>query len=251
MGPIGLTYITIETGQEDQEMLGIIGAMDKEVDALRRQMTDAEEKQAGFSRFTVGNLWGEQVCLAQCGIGKVHAALCAQSMITSFQVSAILNIGVAGALRTSLGIGDTVVADSAVQHDVDTSPIGDPIGMVSGPNIVHFPFDPARSKLLKQAAEEAGLRCEAGAIATGDQFIVGTEKKVWLAETFGAAACDMEGGAIAQCCYEMNVPYAAVRAISDTRDGDGREYMEKALYACEQEERLLKKFIGLYQSKSE
>ena len=230
-------------------MLGIIGAMDKEVDALRRQMTGTEEKRAGFSRFTVGTLWGEKVCLAQCGIGKVHAALCAQSMITFFEVSAILNIGVAGALRPSLGVGDAVVADSAVQHDVDTSPIGDPVGMVSGPNMVHFPCDPALSGLLKQAAEEACLRCENGAVATGDQFIIGTEKKNFLAETFGAAACDMEGGAIAQCCYEMGVPYAAVRLISDTRDGDGREYMEKALFACEQEEKLLKKFIRLYQTK--
>ena len=227
-------------------MLGIIGAMDKEVDALRRQMTNTEEKQDGFSRFTAGTLWGEKVCLAQCGIGKVHAALCAQSMIAEYAVSAILNIGVAGALRPSLGIGDAVVADSAVQHDVDTSPIGDPLGMVSGPNLVHFPCDSVLSALLKRAAEEAGLRWESGAVATGDQFIVGTEKKNWLADFFVAAACDMEGGAIAQCCYEMNVPYAAVRAISDTRDGDGREYMEKALFACACEEKLLRCFMRLY-----
>ncbi len=227
-------------------MLGIIGAMDKEVDALRRQMTNLEEKQAGFSRFTVGDLWGERVCLAQCGIGKVHAALCAQAMITGFHVSAILNIGVAGALRPTLGIGDAVVADSAVQHDVDTTPIGDPLGMVSGPNIVHFPCDPQLSAMLRQAAEEAGLRWEAGAIATGDQFIVGVERKNGLAGAFGAAACDMEGGAIAQCCYEMQVPYAAVRCISDTRDGDGREYMEKARFACACEERLLRHFMKLY-----
>lgn len=226
-------------------MLGIIGALDKEVDALRRQMTNTEEKQTGFTRFTVGDLWDERICLARCGMGKVHAALCAQSMITEFAVSAVLNIGVAGALRPTLGIGDAVVADSAVQHDMDTSPIGDPVGMVSGPNIVHFPCDSSLSSLLKQAAEEAGLRCETGAVATGDQFIVGTEKKNWLADFFGAAACDMEGGAIAQCCYEMNVPYAAVRLISDTRDGDGREYMEKALFACACEEKLLRCFMRL------
>ncbi len=227
-------------------MLGIIGAMDKEVDALRGQMTATEERQAGFSRFTVGTLWGEKVCLAQCGVGKVHAALCAQAMITGFDVSDVLNIGVAGALRPSLGIGDVVVADSAVQHDADATPIGALPGMIYGLDLVHFPCDPALSSLLKQAAEDAGLRLESGAIATGDQFIVGTEKKNWLAETFGAAACDMEGGAIAQYCYEMHVPYAAVRAISDTRDGDEREYMEKALFACACEEKLLRRFMALY-----
>lgn len=227
-------------------MLGIIGAMDKEVDALRRQMTNSEEKQTGFTRFTVGTLWGEPVCLAQCGVGKVHAALCAQAMIMGFGVSAVLNIGVAGALRPSLGIGDVVVADSAVQHDADATPIGALPGMIYGLDLVHFPCDPALSSLLKHAAKEAGLRCESGAIATGDQFIVGTEKKNWLAETFTAAACDMEGGAIAQCCYEMHVPYAAVRAISDTRDGDEREYMGKALFACAREEKLLRRFMALY-----
>ena len=139
-------------------MLGIIGAMDKEVDALRRQMTVTEEKQTGFSRFTAGTLWGEKICLAQCGIGKVHAALCAQSMIMGFGVSAVLNIGVAGALRPALGIGDVVVADSAVQHDVDASPIGALPGMIYGLDLVHFPCDPALSSLLKQAAKEMTLR---------------------------------------------------------------------------------------------
>ena len=224
-------------------MLGIIGAMDKEVDTLRSAMQGTEERTIGFTRYTLGTLWGVPVCLARCGIGKVHAALCAQGMIASLGVRALLNIGVAGALRPSLGIGDVVIAQSAVQHDVDTTPLGDPLGMVSGPNIVHFPCDEGLSTLLIRAAEQAGLSWETGAIATGDQFIVSGEKKRFLADAFGAAACDMEGGAIAQCCYEMNVPYAAVRAVSDTRDGDEREYMEKAMAACRNEEKLLRCFL--------
>lgn len=227
-------------------MLGIIGAMDNEVTALRREMTDAVEKRVGFSQYTVGTLWGVPVCLAQCGMGKVHAALCAQAMILGMGVSAVLNIGVAGALRASLGVGDIVIAESAVQHDVDASPIGFPQGMVPGSDVVNMPCDEALFRLLKQAAEQAGLRWETGAVATGDQFIVGTDKKDFLSETFGAAACDMEGGAIAQCCYEMNVPYAAVRAISDTRDGDEREYTEKAQEACDKEALLLRQFLKLY-----
>lgn len=213
-------------------MLGIIGAMEKEVDALRAAMTDTREETIGFTRCTVGTLWGSQICLAQCGIGKVHAGLCAQALILRHPVDALLNIGVAGALRPSLRIGDAVIASSAVQHDIDTSPLGDPPGMISGPDLVHVPCDPALTALLRRAAQEAGLRWEEGAVATGDQFITGTEKKQRLADAFGAAACDMEGGAIAQCCYEMGVPYAACRLISDTRDGDEREYMEKAALAC-------------------
>lgn len=232
-------------------MLGIIGAMDKEVDALRDAMQGTEEKQFGFTRYTLGTLWGVPVCLARCGIGKVHAALCAQSMIDFLKVDTLLNIGVAGALRPTLGIGDAVIAKSAVQHDVDTRPLGDPLGMVSGPNVVHFPCDEELSARLKEAAEQAGLRWEEGAVATGDQFITAREKKEFLAETFGAAACDMEGGAIAQCCYEMGVPYAAVRVISDTRDGDEREYMEKALAACRNEEKLLRRFLESLKSGKE
>ena len=224
-------------------MLGIIGAMDKEVNALRDEMRDVEEKQIGFTRYYQGTLWGVPVHLARCGIGKVHAGLCALGMILSFPVTALLNIGVAGALRPTLNIGDVVIASSAVQHDMDTTPIGDPLGLISGPNIIHMPCDDPLSQKLLRAAEEAGLRFERGAIATGDQFIVGTEKKNFLADFFGAAACDMEGGAIAQCCFEMGIPYAAVRAISDTRDGDGREYEEKAEEACRNEEKLLKEFL--------
>ena len=227
-------------------MLGIIGAMDMEVDALRGEMQGVTEKQIGFTRYYQGMLWGTPVCLARCGIGKVHAALCAQGMALCFPVTGLINIGVAGALRDSLGIGSVVIAKSAVQHDMDTTPIGDPLGMVSGPNLVHFPCDPRLSRMLLQSAGEAGLHWEEGAISTGDQFIEGTEKKDFLARFFGSAACDMEGGAIAQCCYEMNIPYAAVRAISDTRAGDGREYMQKAREACANEEKLLRRFIAIY-----
>ena len=226
-------------------MLGIIGAMDKEIDALLSRMERAQTCVIGYTRYHAGVLKGIPVCLARCGIGKVHAALCALGMILRFQVTELLNIGVAGALRDGLEIGDIVIARSAVQHDMDTTPIGDPPGLVSGPDIVHFPCDPALSERLRKAAEAVGLRTVSAAIATGDQFIVGTEKKDALSAAFDAAACDMEGAAIAQCCYEMGVPYAACRAISDTRLGDGREYSEKADFACAQEQKLIAAFLSL------
>ena len=228
-------------------MLGIIGAMDKEIDGLRAQMEQTEERTIGYTRYYLGTLRGVPVCLARCGIGKVHAALCALGMILQCGVTELLNIGVAGALRSSLQIGDMVIARSAVQHDIDTTPIGDPLGLISGPNIVHIPCDGRLTALLERAAQAAGIRTESASIATGDQFIVGTEKKDFLSTAFDAAACDMEGGAIAQCCYEMQVPYAACRAISDTRTGDGLEYSEKALYACEQEQKMMLFFLPLYQ----
>lgn len=227
-------------------MLGIIGAMDMEIDLLLKRMENAEESRVGYTVFHAGTLSGVPVCLARCGIGKVHAALCAQGMLLRYPVEAMLNIGVAGALREGLAVGDLVIASSCVQHDIDTTPIGDPPGLISGPNIVHVPCDGELVSLLEQAAAQCGFKAVEAAIATGDQFIAGIEKKDALSRDFGAAACDMEGGAIAQCCYEMGVPFAAFRAISDTRGGDGREYAEKAAFACAREQKLLPHFLSLY-----
>jgi len=227
-------------------MLGIIGAMDMEVENLRREMQNVTEKTVGFTKFYQGELFGMPVCLARCGIGKVHAALCAQAMILEYSIDAMLNIGVAGALMEQLQIAQIVVAKSAVQHDIDTTPFGDPLGMISGPNIVHIPCDERLTALLEQAADRAGVAHICAAVATGDQFIAKLEKKDFLAQQFGAGACDMEGGAIAQCCYEMKIPYAACRAISDTRTGDEQEYLVKAKEACRAEEKLLRCFAALY-----
>ena len=114
-------------------MLGIIGAMDLEIEPLKSALKNPQEHQIGYTRYFTGELDGVSVCLARCGIGKVHAAMCALGMILRFPVDALLNIGVAGALRDSLGIADLVIAQSAVQHDMDTTPIGDPLGLISGP----------------------------------------------------------------------------------------------------------------------
>ena len=227
-------------------MLGIIGAMDREVGFLTDAMEETSQRQIGYTRYTSGRLWGVPVCLARCGIGKVHAALCAQGMLLRYPVEAMLNIGVAGALREGLAVGDLVIASPCGEHDTDTPPLGDPPGLISGPDIVHVPCDGELVSLLEQAAAQCGFKALRAAIATGDQFIAKIGKKDALSRAFGAAACDMEGGAIAQCCYEMGVPFAAFRAISDTRGGDGREYAEKAAFACEREQKLLPHFLSLY-----
>ena len=179
------------------------------------------------------------------GVSKVNAAMAAEILCLKYGVDMIVNAGVAGCL-TELPTGSLVVAEDFVQHDVDTSPLGDPPGMVSGPDMVHFPCDGALRALLDKAGAAAGLTVWHGAVATGDQFIAAEEQQDFLRRYYGAAACDMEGGAIAQTCYEMGVPYAACRAISDTRRGDGREYMEKARIACLREQALVRAFMALY-----
>ena len=225
-------------------MLGIIGAMDKEIQDLLQDMQDVKERQTGYAKYYEGTLHGLRLCLARCGIGKVHAALCAQGMLFLHpDIRAILNIGVAGALRPALNIGDIVIARSAVQHDMDTTPIGDPPGLISGPNVVHMPVHAEASARLRKAAERLGFRAVTAAIATGDQFIEHLEDKQRIARDFGAAACDMEGGAIAQVAMTAQVPYAAYRAISDTLRGNGQEYALNADKAAAASARLLTEFL--------
>ena len=214
-------------------MLGIIGAMDQEMDALFAKIRDAKEEKIGFSRFFSGTLEGVPCVISRCGIGKVHAAACAQAMLMRYQPEAIINIGVAGALMDELKISDIVIAENAVQHDMDTSPIGDPKGLVSGINLIYFPCDERIRRMMTAAAEEAGLPHIQAGIATGDRFVSLPEEKRAIAREFGCGACDMEGGAIAQVCVEMGVPYGAYRAISDTVTGTGLEYLATAQAAAD------------------
>lgn len=225
-------------------MIGIIGAMDAEVQLLTEQMESLREEKVGFARFYVGQLFGKECVVGRCGVGKVHAAMCAQSMILKYAPQVIVNIGVAGALVDELKIGDIVVAKAAVQHDMDTTPVGDPMGLISGINMVYIPTDEKVTERLLQAAGKLSCQPLQANVATGDQFVASLEKKYALARDFGAAACDMEGGAIAQVCYEMQVPYGAYRAISDTLRGNEKEYMENVAVAAESSQKLLEAFFA-------
>ncbi|MBQ8081494.1 MAG: 5'-methylthioadenosine/adenosylhomocysteine nucleosidase [Clostridia bacterium] len=229
-------------------LLGIIGAMESEIATLRSQLTDRSDLSVAGIAFYRGRLKGREAVISRCGIGKVHAAMCAQLMIERFAPDLILNIGVAGALDERLDIADVVVTQSAVEHDMDTTPIGDPLGLISGPDVVHMPVDQAAAGCLKQVVLSIGKRCVVAAIATGDQFIERLEQKQQIASRFGAAACDMEGGAIAQVCLENGVPYAAYRAISDTLNGNGLEYAVNVIPAAETSARVLEGFLQRWQN---
>ncbi len=224
-------------------MLAIIGAMVKETELLFTEMIDGREERIGFTRLKCGTLEGVPCVLACSGVGKVHAAVCSQIVLDRYPITALLNFGIAGALDERLNIGDCVVASDTVQYDIDTSPVGDPVGMISGPDIVHIPADAFLTHLLKTAAENAGCFTLSAAIATGDQFLCGKENKLRVKNAFAAAACDMEGGAIAQVAWESNVPYAAYRTISDTLSGNGREYELNARDAADRSRQVLKKFL--------
>lgn len=198
-------------------MIGIIGAMDIEIEHITAQMTDKEEKVISGICYTSGKISGQSVVTAVCGIGKVFAAMCAQTMILEYAPDAIINTGVAGTLTPHAGILDTVVATQLVQHDVDTTYFGDPRGMISGINVVNFPCD---ENLIQAVCANIDGHFIKGTIASGDVFIADEQRKKDIAESFGALACEMEGAAIAHVCYVNKTPFCVVRTISDGADGD-------------------------------
>lgn len=210
-------------------MIGIIGAMDKEMHRVIGAMERAETKTAAGITFYQGILCGVPAVAAVSGIGKVFAALCTQCMILLYHPDCIVNIGIAGSLSGELEIGSLALASSLVQHDMDTTPIGDPPGLISGLNLVHLPCDSERLARWERTAEALGVPFKTGPIASGDCFMSDPTRKEFVLRTFGAIACEMEGAAVGHVCHVNGVPCNVMRVISDRGGEDsGREYAENA-----------------------
>ena len=200
--------------------IGIIGAMEPEVAALVEKLENKKCETVSGIDFYSGDLFGKKAVVAKCGIGKVFAAVCAQVMIMKYSPSLLVNTGVGGGLAPGLSTGDVVIADKLCQHDMDTSAIGDPKGLVSGINKIYFDADKKAVEILSDAASSLGLNVLVGTVASGDKFVASREDKARITEDFGAAACEMEGAAIAQVAFVNSTPFAVIRAISDSADGE-------------------------------
>ena len=229
-------------------MIGIIGAMRVEIEKIRNLTANKKTVQVSGIDFVTGTLDGREIVTAVCGIGKVSAAICAEAMILTFSPECIINTGVGGALSDKLDVCDAVIADSFVQHDMDTRVFGDPAGYIYDLGIVEIPIDKKVFDTLTEAAEKTGgFRVISGRIATGDQFIASSEKKTFIIDTFGASVCEMEGGSMAQVCCKNSVPFGAVRAISDKADGSGHiSYEEFLPLAAENAAKIIENFVRLY-----
>ena len=225
-------------------MIGIIAAMDVEMKSLRSYMENTETEVISGIRFVRGTLEGRDVVTAVCGIGKVFAALCAQTMILHYQPQCIINTGVAGTLTDALTIGSIAVSSAVVQHDMDTSPLGDPVGLISGINKVELPADRLLTGQLSACAKVMGIKTATGVIASGDQFVASPGRKTFITDTFSAIACEMEGAAVGQVCYVNKVPFCVLRAISDSADGSSHmDYPTFVQMAAEQSVALMRRFM--------
>lgn len=225
-------------------MIGIIAAMNVEMESLRSHIENPVTETVGGVTYVSGQLEGQEVVTAVCGVGKVFAALCAQAMILRYRPECIINTGVAGTLTDRLSVGDIAVSTGVVQHDMDTSPIGDPLGLISGINKVVLPADEALAKKLTACASALGIKTLPGIVASGDQFVASAARKAFIVGQFDAIACEMEGAAVGQACYVNGVPFCVLRAISDSADGSSHmDYPAFTRLAAEQSVRLLLAFL--------
>ena len=198
--------------------IGLIGAMEAEIEELRARMEGKTEERIGRFLFLRGRIGGVDCVLVKCGVGKVAAAVCTQTMLLFFKPDAVINIGVAGGIGREIKIGDLVLSEAVVEHDMNTAALGDPLGYLSGLDLVYIKSDERLLEVFEKPAGELGRRVHRGVIATGDLFVSSAKQAKKIAERFSAKACEMEGGSIGHTCYLMNTPFLVLRSISDNAD---------------------------------
>lgn len=215
----------------------ILSALDEEQQGLVEQLTNPVQVTRAGRSFWRGELQGCSVVLALSRIGKVAAATTATSLIEAFGVDRIVFTGVAGGVGPGVQVGDVVVANAFVQHDMDASPIF-PRYHIPLYGRSQFACDATLTAMLLEASNRGltgdggyfdksnlprKLGVHAGLIASGDRFVSGAAESkalqnALLAVGLAPLAVEMEGAAVAQVCFDYGVPFAAVRTISDRAD---------------------------------
>ena len=195
--------------------------MQIEADGLLSLAKNKETKTIAKMNFTKCTLFDKEVVIVICGCGKVNAAMCTLALIHNYNPEVIINSGVAGSLSDRVSIGDIVVATKSVEHDMNTTALGDKQGEVSFPDgmIMYFDCDEKTTNLLADVCRNIpDTKVETGIIASGDMFVSERKKRLLIKERFDALACEMEGAAIGHVCNRCDVPYTILRAISDDLD---------------------------------
>ncbi|MGN0335281.1 MAG: 5'-methylthioadenosine/adenosylhomocysteine nucleosidase [Lachnospiraceae bacterium] len=201
-------------------VIGIIGAMEEEVAALKEKMQVTRVVSRAGMDFCEGTLNGKNVVVVRSGIGKVNAGLCTQILADVFEVTHLINTGIAGSLEARIDIGDIVISTEALQHDMDATQFGYPPGQIPRMDTLSFPADERMIALAKAACEKVNpeVHVITGLVVTGDQFIASREVKNKIRENFRGMCTEMEGAAIAQAAWLNQIPFVIIRAISDKAD---------------------------------
>lgn len=198
--------------------IAVVSAMREELHALHADLDEPRIERVAGREFHLGTLHGHAALLVLSGIGKVAAATTTALLLDRFEVEAILFTGVAGGLATGVAVGDVVVADRLLQHDMDASPIF-PRWQVPLTGISHFATDAAWSERLARAASACGHAVHRGLVVSGDRFVsTDAESAALRAALPDALAVEMEGAAVAQVCHDFGRAFAVMRTVSDRAD---------------------------------
>ncbi len=200
--------------------IGIIGAMEEEIEILKSKMEIVSAKKIIGTEFFLGKMNGKNIVLVRSGVGKVNAAICTQVLIDLYGADYIINTGVAGAVHRDLNIGDVVISSDLVQHDFDCTLINYAPGAIPGMGDSLFKADEELQRIAREAAASVLVNEHAyvGRIATGDCFVAedGIKARIW--DVHNAHCTEMEGAAIAHACYLNKIPFIVIRSISDKAD---------------------------------
>lgn len=211
--------------------IGIVIAMDEEHEEIVKLMKDIKEKQIYNLRFLTGKIKEKNCVIVKSGVGKVNAARTTQVMINNFDIEYVINIGVAGAINAMLNIGDVVIGKHVVQHDFDITAFGHSKGYITGVGdkvICDRDLVEQYKKIIENSAEK-NYNIKLGVVATGDIFLTEVWMKNKIRAKFDADVVDMECGAVAQVCYLDNIPFMAIRCVSDTPNGNNATTFDENL----------------------
>mgnify|MGYP006071202359 FL=1 len=200
--------------------IGIIGAMEVEVETLKEHMKDVKLVKKASMEFCCGKLNGKEAVVVRSGIGKVNAAVCTQILADDFQVEAVINTGVAGSLKAEINIGDIVVSTDALHHDMDAREFGYRRGQIPQMDVFSFEADARLRRTAAEACRRVNPEIQVfeGRVVSGDQFVAAKSVKEDISAEFAGCCTEMEGAAIAQAAWLNGIPFVILRAISDKAD---------------------------------
>lgn len=218
--------------------IGIIAAMQEEMNEIKKIMNNVQEKNIYELKFYEGTINNKNIVLVESGVGKVNAARTTQVLIDNYKIDAVINVGSAGSANQELQIGDIVIGKTLVQHDFDITAFGHPKGYISNVG-ERIKSDENLIKSMEQTIENLQnkeFKIKIGTIASGDIFCTEPKMKEKIRDKFNADAIEMEGAAIAQVCKLDNMPILVIRSISDSPNGNNNitfeQYLETASKRC-------------------
>lgn len=209
--------------------LGVIGAMEEEISKLKEIMDIEKKVLISGLTFYIGKIYSKNVILVKSNEGKVNSAICTQTLILNFDIDKIINVGVAGALSDKLNIGGIAISESTVEFDQDTTALGYELGFTFGINKAYVECDNTMVKDIYNISQKNFNTC-IGTILSSDKFVSDDDLKLFLKNNFkNTVAVDMESASISHVCDLNNIPFCAIRAISDTTKAiEYKEFVSKA-----------------------